>query len=85
MNLRKIKVGFRKIVCVLLTAISLSMSVTGSYIEATTVYAVAEAGISLELLEVLLASLGVSCTTSSQLKQVKARLDGCSPTYGWTE
>lgn len=82
--MKKIKAGFRRTICILLVAVSLSMSVTSSYIGATTAYA-AEAGITLELLELLLASLGVSCTTSEQLKQVKARVDGCNPTYGWSE
>ena len=82
--MKKIKAGFRRTICILLAAVSLSMSVTSSYYGATTAYA-AEAGITLELLELLLASLGVSCTTSEQLKQVKARVDGCNPTYGWSE
>ncbi len=82
--MKKIKSGFRRTICILLAAVSLSMSVTSSYYGATTAYA-AEAGITLELLELLLASLGVSCTTSEQLKQVKARVDGCNPTYGWSE
>lgn len=82
--MKKIKAGFRRTICILLAAVSLSMSVTSSYYGATTAYA-AEVGITLELLELLLASLGVSCTTSEQLKQVKARVDGCNPTYGWSE
>ena len=71
-KLKKIKAGFRRTICILLAAVSLSMSVTSSYYGATTAYA-AEAGISIELLELLLASLGFTATNMDDLYSVQDR------------
>lgn len=79
--MKKIKSGFRRTICILLVAVSLSMSVTSSYYGATTAYA-AEAGISIELLELLLASLGFTATNMDDLHSVQKRLNGAAPISG---
>ena len=82
--MKKIKSGFRRTICILLAAVSLSMSVTSSYYGATTAYA-AEAGISIELLELLLASLGFTATNMDDLHSVQKRLNGAAPTSGMSQ
>lgn len=82
--MKKIKAGFRRTICILLAAVSLSMSVTSSYYGATTAYA-AEAGISIELLELLLASLGFTATNMDDLYSVQKRLNGAAPTSGMSQ
>lgn len=82
--MKKIKSGFRRTICILLAAVSLSMSVTSSYYGATTAYA-AEAGISIELLELLLASLGFTATNMDDLYSVQKRLNGAAPTSGMSQ
>lgn len=82
--MKKIKSGFRRTICILLAAVSLSMSVTSSYCGATTAYA-AEAGISIELLELLLASLGFTATNMDDLYSVQKRLNGAAPTSGMSQ
>lgn len=79
--MKKIKAGFRRTICIFLAAVSLSMSVTSSYYGATTAYA-AEAGITIELLELLLASLGFTATNMNDLYSVQKRLNGAAPTSG---
>ena len=82
--MKKIKAGFRRTICIFLAAVSLSMSVTSSYYGATTAYA-AEAGISIELLELLLASLGFTATNIDDLYSVQKRLNGAAPTSGMSQ
>lgn len=82
--MKKIKAGFRRTICILLAAVSLSMSVTSSYYGATTAYA-AEVGISIELLELLLASLGFTATNMDDLHSVQKRLNGAAPTSGMSQ
>lgn len=82
--MKKIKAGFRRTICILLAAVSLSMSVTSSYYGATTAYA-AEAGITIELLELLLASLGFTATNMDDLYSVQKRLNGAAPTSGMSQ